>query len=77
MERFKAYLVEEEKSELTIEKYMRDVRQFLIWLNNRDLTKLEVLAYKSTLIERYAVVSANSVLSSLNCWFGFIDRNDC
>lgn len=77
MERFKAYLVDEEKSGLTIEKYVRDVQKFLLWLGDRALTKMEVLVYKTELVERYAVVSVNSVLSSLNCYFGFIDRADC
>ena len=77
MERFKAYLIEEEKSELTVEKYVRDVQRFLVWLGDAELSKGEVLDYKSELIETYAVVSVNSILSSLNCYFDYIGRNDC
>ena len=77
MERFKAYLIEEEKSELTIEKYIRDTHRFLAWLENAELTKSKVLDYKAELIEKYAVVSVNSILSSLNCYFEYIGRNDC
>jgi len=77
MEAYKVYLIEEEKSELTVEKYLRDVRQFLVWLGGRALTKSEVLSYKAELMERYAVASVNSVLSSLNNYFGFIGRADC
>lgn len=77
MEAYKVYLVEEEKSELTVEKYLRDVRQFLLWLGDKALTKSEVLAYKAELVERYAVASVNSILSSLNNYFGFIGRVDC
>lgn len=77
MERFKAYLVEEEKSELTIEKYLRDAQRFLVWLGDAELTKSSVLDYKSKLIGEYTVVSVNSILSSLNCYFDYIGRNDC
>ena len=77
MDKFKEYLIQEEKSELTVEKYIRDVQRFLVWLGDTALSKTEALAYKAQLVERYAVVSVNSILSSLNCYFDFIDRSDC
>ena len=77
MDKFKAYLIDGEKSELTVEKYVRDVQRFLVWLGDAELTKGKVLDYKSELIEAYAVVSVNSILSSLNCYFDYIGRSDC
>ena len=77
MARFETYLIREEKSELTIEKYLRDVRHFLSWLGDRELNKNEILEYKAELIETYAVTSANSMLSSLNSYLEFIGRHDC
>ena len=77
MERFKNYLIQEEKSELTVEKYLRDVRRFFVWLGDAELTKNSVLDYKAELVEEYAVASVNSVISSLNCYFDYIVRNDC
>lgn len=77
MEHFKAYLIREEKSQLTIEKYVRDVRRFLAWENGRELTKEVVLAYKAEIIAQHAVASVNSMLSSLNCYLLFIGRHDC
>ena len=74
---FRNYLIEGEKSELTVEKYLRDVRRFLAWLGSKPMEKSRVLEYKTELVERYAVASANSVISSLNCYFDFIDRTDC
>lgn len=59
MERFRTYLLGEEKGPLTVEKYIRDVRRFLGWLGKRELCKAEVLAYKAELLERYAVAAAN------------------
>ena len=77
MENFKAYLMDEEKSNLTVEKYIRDVRRFQVWLDGKALTKSLVLEYKNELVEQYAVVSVNSIISSLNCWFDFLGRADC
>ena len=77
MHQFEAYLIREEKSALTIEKYIRDVRHFLFWLQEEELNKHQVLAYKAQLVEQYAVTSANSMLSSVNCYLQFIGRPDC
>lgn len=77
IEQFKTYLIQEEKSPLTVEKYLRDVRFFLKWLNGRMIIKAEVLSYKEALMESYAVASVNSMLSSLNCYLNFIGRADC
>jgi len=77
VERFREYLIQEEKSPLTVEKYLRDVRFFRSWLGREKLGKSRVLAYKDHLMERYAVASVNSMLSSLNCWLEFIGRADC
>lgn len=37
--RYKNHLIEEEKSEVTIEKYVRDVKAFYEWADGRELTK--------------------------------------
>lgn len=74
---FKLFLIEEEKSEATIEKYIRDVRFFGEYIANRELTKQEVMEYKKTLVENYAPASVNSMLVSLNCFLHFIERTDC
>ena len=74
---FEFALMENEKSPLTIEKYLRDVRYFLVWLGERELVKAEVLAYKAHLVEHYAATSVNSMLSSLAGWLKFIGRGDC
>ena len=77
MERFKAYLIQAEKSQLTVEKYLRDVRCFLDWLGEEGLDKNRVLAYKAELMERYAVSSVNSILSAVNIYLTFLGRPEC
>ncbi len=74
---FKNYLIEEEKSPLTIEKYCRDVKLFLQWLAERPLSKQAVLSFKNELTERHVATSVNSMLSSLFCYLSFIGRGDC
>lgn len=78
IQNFKKYLREEEKSENTIEKYMRDVWVFTTYMNGAEITKESVIAYKSNLIsENYAVRSINSMLASLNSLFSFLNWMDC
>lgn len=77
MDGFKSYLIQEEKSALTIEKYIRDVQKFLHWLGADELTKKRTLAYKGELLEQYAVVSVNSAVSAINSYLSFINRVDC
>ncbi len=66
---FYEYLISEEKSPKTIEKYIRDIKEFAIWLENRKLCKQEMLIYKDRLLSEYAPASVNSILSSLNSFF--------
>ena len=75
---FKKYLREEEKSENTIEKCLRDVRMFAAYLGGAEVTKESVIAYKNKLLfENYAVRSINSMLASLNSLFSFLGWTDC
>ena len=73
---FKVYLYEEERSGHTIEKYMRDLRFFRQWLQERRIDKSAVIEYKKELCGRYALKSVNSMLSSLNAFFVFMGWYD-
>ena len=77
IENFKIDLVEEEKAQATIEKYIRDILAFVEWLSGRTVEKQTVLEYKQKLIEKYAPASVNSVLSSLNRFFAFAQWFNC
>ena len=76
IENFRLYLYEEEKSDNTIEKYMRDIRHFCEWLKGCEFDKSIVLEYKRELIENYAPASVNSMLSSLNALFIYLNWYD-
>lgn len=69
--KFKESLQNDEKSLLTIEKYVRDITAFFVWIANREFDKSIVLSYKEHLTENYSPASVNSILSSLNSFFAF------
>ena len=77
IKRFEQYLKDEEKSTVTVEKYIRDVTVFFCHIKGKELTKSVAVEYKSKLIEVYKPASVNSILSSLNTFFCFINRQDC
>lgn len=75
---FEIFLREEEKSENTIEKYLRDIKAFMVFANKSEITKETIITYKNKLInENYAVRSINSMLASLNSLFAFLGWSDC
>ena len=73
---FKEHLILEERSEITIAKYIRDVKAFAKYTQNSDITKETVIAYKKHLQENYAVRSVNSMLASINSLFAFLGWHD-
>lgn len=74
---FEEYLVNEEKSRATIEKYVRDITALAAWLDERPLEKRTLLEYKTYISERYKSASVNSMISSINCFLDHIERYDC
>lgn len=73
---FKEHLILEERSEITVEKYIRDVKAFTAYTQNTSVTKETVIAYKKHLQENYAVRSVNSMLASINSLFMFLGWYD-
>ena len=73
---FREHLILEERSEITVEKYIRDVKAFSAYTQNAAITKETVIAYKKHLQENYAVRSVNSMLASINSLFAFLGWHD-
>lgn len=75
---FREYLLREEKSAVTIEKYLRDAHTFLVYVGEQMITKEVTVSYKKSLIEKkYAIRSINSMLASLNQLLDFMGWADC
>lgn len=71
------YLLEEEKSKATIDKYKRDILAFYLFLpKDKILTKQRALEYKAHILQRYKATSANSMIVSLNRFFAFVGAGD-
>ena len=73
---FEEYLLDEERSPATIEKYLRDVRCFADFAKDAEITKQLVLEYKNSLPETYELSSANSMLAALNSFLRFLGWHD-
>ena len=73
---FKEYLILEERSGATVEKYIRDAKAFLAFVNGAEITKEVVIEYKKYLQDSYAVRSINSMLASINSLFVFLSWHD-
>lgn len=73
---FETYLVREERSKCTVEKYLHDVRVFGEFVDKKEISKIDVLEYKSSLLIKYTAVSANSMLAALNTFFRFLGWHD-
>ncbi len=74
---FKEYLIDNDKSGYTVEKYIRDVLKFKEFSGSDEITKETAGEYKNYLIRSgYSVRSINSMLSSVNALFEYLDRND-
>ena len=75
---FREYLIREEKSTATIEKYLRDTNGFLEYAADREITKELAVAYKAELQKKnYAIRSVNSMLASINSLLDFLEWTDC
>ena len=73
---FRIYLCEEERSKNTIDKYIRDICIFKESVGRTEVRKCDVLEYKQKLYETYSPASVNSMLSSINAFFVFMNWND-
>ncbi len=75
---FEQYLIREEKSTATVDKYIRDVRAFSLYIGEKIVTKTMVMEYKKHLQEKnYAVRSINSMIASINSFLVYMDWQDC
>lgn len=70
---FEKWLREQEKSPVTVEKYLRDGVRFCRFAAGRRMDKGVAVSYKAYLIEQgYGVRSVNSMLGAVNCFLRFM-----
>lgn len=75
---YSQYLRAEERSPGTIEKYLRDIRDFTRWLGGTPVTKELAAGGKERLCDQgYAPATINSMLAALNGLFRFLGWGEC
>ena len=77
IDRFTAFLIENERSRATINKYRHDLEVFSRFAEGREIDKNTVVAYKEELSKQYEITSANSMIAALNAFFRFAEWYDC
>lgn len=78
LDAFEEYLRGEERSDGTVEKYMRDMRRFADWLAGREVTKEAVTSWKGHLAgSGHKPATVNSMLSALNQFLIFSGWAEC
>ena len=72
------WLHQEERAAGTMEKYLRNVRAFALWLDGRPITKETVSGWKEYLLsQQYTPSTINGTLAALNGLFRFLGWEDC
>lgn len=75
---FRDRLLEEEKAQSTVEKYMHDVGVFFDYVKEENgIDKHTVIAYKEYLTAHYAAASVNSMLAALNVFLKAMGWHEC
>ena len=68
---FEKYLISNERSKATVEKYIRDVTYFKNYVSNCNFDKNKIIEYKNFLTTKYTLSSANSMIAALNSFLKF------
>lgn len=74
MDDYKRYLLEQEKSNATIEKYMRDLKKLKEYAHGRKIDKMLLIKFKEHLKDerKYKTSSINSYIVAANRFFEYV-----
>ena len=74
VDNYKRYLMEQEKSNATIEKYMRDLKKLKEYAHGRKIDKMLLIRFKEYLKDnrKYKISSINSYIVAANRFFEYI-----
>ncbi len=73
IDEYMEHLKEEGKAQNTLDKYNRDLKKLLEWLDGRPLTRVLATEWKKSLLQdNYAASSVNSMLAAVNGFFKFM-----
>lgn len=66
------FLIEQERSIQTAQKYRRDLNRLMTFISGELLTKSLLLQWKESLIHRYAPATVNTILAAINGFLKYI-----
>lgn len=74
IQNFSDYLIREEKSTATCEKYLRDVRSFTAYVDTKVVSKELVVAWKKNLVEQG--YEKTDIIRTVGCLHNYVDGTD-
>ena len=75
---FEAYLHKEERSNGTVDNYIRNVRELAAWLAGQAVTKEQLVAWKDALqAKRLQPTTVNAKLAAIGCFLRVMGWQDC
>ena len=77
IEFFKCELELNEKSEATIKKYVRDIKEFIDYIGNSEIDKEHLIAYKNKLISEHKPATVNVKIIAINRFLSYIEKDNC
>ena len=75
---FEKHLYKQERSQATIEKYIRDLKKLFCHLaGDLEISKEKMIRFKQELTERYKATSVNSILAAVNQFLEYEGLAEC
>lgn len=77
LRQFQTFLIQEEKSPATVQKYMRELQRLTVFLDGMKISKQKILEYRERLVEIYQPKTVNTKLSAVNAYLEFSGLSAC
>ena len=77
LNRYSDHLASRGKAPATVEKYKRDIQQFLFFLGTRTLSASHVREWIEQRLVSRTATTVNCAIAALNGFFSFLGRTDC
>ena len=77
IEKFREYLIESEKSDATVQKYIREITDLKKYLAGEPVTKGKLISYRRILQEKKRATTVNGTLSAINSYLQFAKIPEC
>lgn len=74
LQRYKEELIENEKSEATVIKYMREVNLLLDYFEGHERSKASILEYREALKKNYQAQTVNVKLAAIHSFLEFCNK---